>query len=130
MLAQAIDLVSAFQQRYADQDKVLKTYGTLCYQFPIMVMSSGLVQATAYYRAKQTRQPAYGLFLADIGHMLDGVLAPDAGDWVDQVRQVDAGTYMLATQQVLGACAFFKHLASSLLGVESPTESDEGDENE
>jgi CRISPR type III-B/RAMP module-associated protein Cmr5 len=145
MLRLAIDRVSTVQDR-----SFATTYGTRCFDFPIMVLSSGLAQTVAYYRAKakgetadlakpqadgttpsESKRKAYAVYL---DHMADVLVAsrlmvPKA-DVLTWVLAADVPTYMLATQRLVQAGVYFKHLATSLLGVDSTTEAAAEDDDD
>jgi len=127
-LLKAIELVSSVPTRSSEKTATQKMYGSLCYDFPIMVMASGLAQTTAYYEAKAQKLEAYRFFLEDMGKMLavDTELSPGK-DWIQFIRETDVRTYMLATERLIQAGVYFKHLASSILGVDSASEVEEGE---
>ncbi|MCP4128403.1 MAG: type III-B CRISPR module-associated protein Cmr5, partial [Gammaproteobacteria bacterium] len=48
----AYDQISQLRERVDDEKQ--KTYGSLCHQFPMLVLRSGLCQAVAFYTVKAT----------------------------------------------------------------------------
>ena len=129
-LSKAIELVSSVPTRSSEKTApaTAKMYGGLCYDFPIMVMASGLAQTTAYYEAKAQKFKAYQLFLDDMGTMLAAdIEVPTGKGWIQYIRETDVRTYMLATERLIQAGVYFKHLAASILGVDAPGEIEEGD---
>ena len=126
LLTQAITLITAV--RDASSKEVQASYGRLCYDFPVMVMTAGLAQSVAYYQSKATakdvshpsaQNQAYGLFLAHMAKV------SDHKDLYTYVHTAGLGDYMLTTQRLLDAGVFFKHLAASVLRVESGAEESE-----
>lgn len=87
-----------------------KTYGSLCHNFPIMVLTSGLCQAVAFSDAKSAKEKAHARILDDVS----AILQRDARD----VATVSADEYILMTRRVLDAWIYYKRFAVSVLGVE------------
>jgi len=126
MLGSAIGFVSQVKG-----EKYAKNYGHLCYDFPIMIMTSGLAQTLGYYESRAAKGgvpgAAYKTFLDHMTGMLDTCGIHPGADRLAWVRDARVDEYMLATQRLLEAAVPFKHLAASLLGVDAATEPDEGD---
>lgn len=106
-----------------EDDKVRKTYGSLCHSFPVMVRTAGLCQAVAFSQAKaeaddERIKKAHGLLLEHLGQLL-AKIDPSIlqNSLLDGIRNADATRYMLYTRRVLSAWIYFKRFAESILKV-------------
>ena len=97
---------------------IRKTYGALCHQIPILVLTNGLGLTAAFVEAKAASEEPYRL----IKEHLAGVLG--AGPNVNLSTHIKGRTseeYMLDTFTILDAWVYYKRFAVSLLGVEAGT---------
>ena len=92
-------------------------YRALALSFPIMVLQSGLAQATGFLRAKSSDNNEYQRYLSDLA----GVLGYDNGPALyDDVIASDLPTYQQLTRQALDASGWLKRYAQALLKEDAP----------
>ncbi|MBX2990247.1 MAG: type III-B CRISPR module-associated protein Cmr5 [Bacteroidetes bacterium] len=122
----ASELVLKVAQKYPQEDnKVRKTYGSLCHSFPVMVRTCGLCQAVAFSKAKAAGDDsriadAHRLLLEHLGELLHAVnSAISKDDVVSPIRSASATVYMLYTRQILTSWIYFKRFAESILKVQA-----------
>lgn len=107
------------------EEKIRKTYGSLCHSFPIMVRTCGLCQAVAFSKAKAAGDDnrvaeSHQLLLKHLGELLHAVDSSiNKDDLLDPIRKANATTYMLYTRQILSAWIYFKRFAESILNVQA-----------
>ena len=112
-------LVSEVAGKYPAGSQERKTYGGLCHNFPILVLTCGLCQAVAFSldkgAADSSRGKAHGVLLDHVA----AVLGCDRMNLVQRIRSADVAQYMMDTRRVLGAWSYFKRFAVSVLKVEN-----------
>ncbi len=92
-------------------------YRALALSFPIMVLQSGLAQATGFLQAKSSDNNEYQRYLSDLA----GVLGYDNGPALyDAVIASDLPTYQQLTRQALDASGWLKRYAQALLQEDAP----------
>lgn len=119
-------LISEVEKQYAmEDDKVRKTYGSLCHSFPVMVRTAGLCQAVAFSQAKaqaddERIKKAHTLLLQHVREVLSNI-EPSVGQngLLSAIRNANATTYMLYTRRLLAAWIYFKRFAESILKVKA-----------
>ncbi len=121
-LVLAEECVSEVEASYPDKEnKTRKTYGGLCHNFPVMVMTCGLCQAVAFSLSKakdNERGKAHTLLLEHVAKLM---LGKDAkiGDLSERIQTQDVMEYLLYTRRVLSAWIYFKRFAVSILDVDA-----------
>jgi CRISPR-associated protein Cmr5 len=106
-------------------DPHARKYGSLALNFPVMVLQSGLVQATGFLLAKG--KPEHSAFINDLADVLveTGTLSLNAPDghrgeaFHHQIVASDLPTYQHLTRWTLEASGWFKRYAQAILKAES-----------
>ena len=111
MAAKAIEII---QNKKTKDEIAIKEYKSRMNSFPVMVMQSGLAQASGFYLAKKSTHAEY---LSDIASVLQA-----AGEWSfqdksfhDKSIQCDAVTYRMLTRDTLAAAGWLKRYGAALL---------------
>lgn len=105
------------------EDKDIKAYGSLAHKLPILIRTSGLVQALAFIKARnKDNSPQYQL-LTDLEAVMQQV-GPLQGELCEQSREALFDDYIRLTEACMEALLWFKRFATSELGIE------QGDETE
>ena len=110
---------------------VKKTYGGLCHNFPVMMMTCGLCQAVAFSLSKakdnkSEREQAHTLLLEHVAKLIDA----KKETLLETIRSADTMTYLLYTRRVLSAWVYFKRFAVSILKVDAAdADREAGDES-
>lgn len=119
-------LISEVEKQYPDENnKIRKTYGSLCHSFPVMVRTAGLCQAVAFSQAKaqaddERIKKAHAILLQHVGKVLSTVEpSVDQNGLLSAVRNANATTYMLYTRRLLSTWIYFKRFAESILKVKA-----------
>lgn len=117
-------------------DKLGKTYGGLCHNFPVLIRTCGLCQAVAFSEAKAAGDDekviprAHKMLLKHLGEFLsENGFALQGRSALETIRTADAMTYMLMTRQILAAWIFFKRFAVSILQAESAQAAEETEDS-
>ena len=112
-------------------DEQKKLYGSICHQFPIMVLRSGLAQSVAFLwvkaksgedEAKKSEEPtknkkmAYKCFLQHLS-FITGHANEQPKDFQQRIHQMELDEYRRTTRTILSACIWYKRFAESLLNV-------------
>lgn len=126
-LKEAIDN-AANEEEKSKKEKLAKQYGSLCHNFPLMVLRSGLSQAVAFVWTKSNNQPdkAQTAFLKHIASLLD-IDEDDLSSFQREINGAELMDYQRHTRKVLAASIWYKRFAESLLGVKAE-DSKEGGE--
>ena len=113
------------------EDQGLATsYGVMAHKLPILIHTSGLVQALTFVGSRTTNSKAYTRLLNDLSRT---VLEISDGEEKPKERLLDAArgkpegslqAYIHLTRQVLAALLWYKRYAQSILQVE------QGDQDE
>lgn len=106
------------------EDKQKKLYGSICHQFPIMVLRSGLAQSVAFLwikaeskdEAGKPKKPAYAEFLNHLS-MLTGHKDEPANEFQQRIHGMELDEYRRTTRKILNASVWYKRFAESLLNV-------------
>lgn len=119
-------LVSEVDKKHPEkEDKVRKTYGSLCHSFPVMVRTCGLCQAVAFSKAKAEAdddriKKAHTYLLKHVGELLFTIdTSVTKNDPLEAIRNANSTKYMLYTRRVLSAWVYFKRFAESILKVKT-----------
>ena len=106
-----------------EKAKLAKQYGSLCHKFPLMVLRSGLAQATAFVwvKSKNNENSPYGVFLRDLSRLTNGSEGESASAFQQRINALDLAQYQRTTRQILAASIWYKRFAESLLGVAGDT---------
>ncbi|MEE9356402.1 MAG: type III-B CRISPR module-associated protein Cmr5 [Methylococcaceae bacterium] len=100
-----------------DDDKQKKLYGSICHDFPIMVLRAGLAQSVAFLWIKaESGKPAYEQFL----HHLSSITGHETESYCDfqqRIQQMELDEYRRTTRTILNAGIWYKRFAESLLNV-------------
>jgi len=101
----------------ADDKK--KTYGSLCHNFPIMVLRSGLSQAVAFIwvKSKNNADTPYGQFLKHLAELTGENSNPET--FQQNINSKELLEYQRLTRKILAASIWYKRFAVSILGVEA-----------
>lgn len=92
-------------------------YRALALSFPIMVLQSGLAQATGFLQAKSSGDNEYQLYLSDLA----GILGKSSGENLHQaVIDSSLPDYQQLTRQALDASGWLKRYAQALLKEDAP----------
>lgn len=92
-------------------------YRALALSFPIMVLQSGLAQATGFLQAKSCDNNEYQLYLSDLA----GILGKSSGENLHKaVIESDLPDYQQLTRQALDASGWLKRYAQALLQEDAP----------
>lgn len=109
-----------------------KIYGSLCHQFPLMVLRSGLSQAVAFVwvKSKGKNDTPYAQFLQHLS-ALTGEQNEASTDFQQRINKAELMEYQRLTRTILAASIWYKRFAESILGVkageEIPEEIDQDD---
>ncbi len=98
---------------------VQKSYGALCHQTPVFVLTHGLAITAAFVDAKAAGESGAGPYNLVQRHMI-GILGGNANDptiTAVLARQPSNGEYMLNTLTILDAWIYYKRFAVSVLDV-------------
>lgn len=110
----------AYQQISAlhfDNDKQKKLYGSICHQFPVMVLRSGLAQSVAFLWVRAANgKPAYEKFIQHLS-AITGLEGETQDDFQQRIQQMNLDEYRRTTRTILNACVWYKRFAESLLNV-------------
>ncbi len=111
-----------------DADKK-KTYGSLCHNFPLMVLRSGLSQAIAFIwvKSKGVESTPQGQFLKHLSHLTEGAHNESASQFQQRINQAELIEYQRLTRKILAASIWYKRFAESILGVKAGEETEEGE---
>lgn len=115
-LGRAIGHVRTVTQQHSE--RVQKLYGGLCHLVPALIYRNRLCQTIAYLEAKRgegDRGTAYGLILQHIADILELPVATLAS----QVAGGSSVQYLHRTARLLEAWAPYRHLAISMLNVQT-----------
>src|SRR5205823_6388186 len=121
-----VQAVKGEQRHYAQWHDYKEIYGGLCHKVPVLIMTNGLCQTVAFIEAKASgdgdkpRPRAY----QTLRRHLAGALGQEAGTLAAHVQGLPVGDYIRATRTVLGAWAYYKRFAESMLGVQPGMEAD------
>lgn len=93
-------------------------YGTLCHQFPVMVLQNGLMQGVGYLKGKgegENQSPEI-LLLTQIASLFNYT---DTESFHTELHNCDISKYQYYTRQVLEMAIWYKRYAESMLEVKS-----------
>ncbi len=94
-----------------------KKYGSLVLSAPTLIRTAGLLQAVAFYKAKN--DPHHRKFLENLQTELFELKVLQKGtDLHEHLMKCDLTEYMRLTHEVLGLCQWHKRFAQSVLKVE------------
>ncbi len=108
--------VQAYAKENSEKDS--KKYGTMALRLPILVHTSGLVQALAFLDMKAnsgTGKPPYQALLQDLSTI---VMEKREGTLLEASRTEGLQDYIFLTRRTLIALDWFKRFAQSILKVE------------
>ncbi len=97
-----------------------KKYGSMAHKLPVLIRTSGLVQALAFVEARG--DDTQRMLLTDIASAVE---LDDKDMLLRRSREDSLGEYMRLTQQVMGALLWYKRFAQSVLNVELGDEVDD-----
>lgn len=118
----AYQQVTEFKESHKEDKKAQSKYGTMAHKLPILVRTSGLVQAVAFV---QTRGNEYQKLL--LAHLAETLGYDGVGTFADDTRRDNLQDYMLLTRRVLAALLWYKRFAESVLDV-LPGDEDEAED--
>lgn len=96
-----------------------KLYGSICHQFPIMVLRSGLAQSVAFLWVKaESGKPAYEKFMQHLS-AITGFEGESRLMFQQRINNMDLNEYRRTTRTILNACVWYKRFAESLLNVQA-----------
>jgi len=93
---------------------VAKKYGALALNFPVMVLQSGLAQATGFVLAKKKDEQ-----LRYLDEIADVLGEGDGEAFHLKIISSDLGDYQHLTRRTLDAAGWFKRYAQGLLGAQT-----------
>ena len=105
-----------------------KSYGSLCHNFPVMVLRSGLSQAVAFVlvKSKENNDSPYGKFLSHLSTLTNGTNNETPQQFQERINALPLAEYQRLTRIILMGSIWYKRFAESLLGVEAGN--DEGED--
>lgn len=104
-----------YEQVMKIQEKAFATsYGSMAHTLPILIHTSGLIQALAFVNSRSAGDGPKQL-LEDLSKTVSG---QPASDFLKQTRDSDLREYMYLTERTLAALLWYKRYAQSILGVE------------
>lgn len=115
--------------------KDAKTYGSLCHNFPLMVLKSGLSQAIAFVwvKAKANEKTPQAQFLKHLAELIKFSPSDKPSQFQQHINELELMEYQRYTRKILAASIWYKRFAESILevkaGEEIPDDTDTG-ENE
>lgn len=103
-----------------------KQYGSLCHQFPLMVLRNGLAQAVAFVwvKSKNDESSPQGLFLQHLSQLTSGATGESPAAFQQRINALDLVQYQRITRKILAASIWYKRFAESLLGVSGDNNDD------
>jgi len=110
------------------EDKT-KVYGSLCHNFPLMILRSGLSQAVAFVLTKtklSESEPSkpHIFFLENLAELTEINLNLQANEkkvikFQEKINTLELNDYMRITRHILAASIWYKRFAESILGVKA-----------
>lgn len=102
-------------------DKKKKQYGSLCHNFPIMMLQNGLSQAVAFLwiKAADDENSPQGLFLKHLSAITSGSEGESPANFQQRINKAPLAQYQQLTRQILAASIWYKRFAESILGVKA-----------
>lgn len=101
-------------------DTDAKLYGSICHNFPIMVLRSGLAQAVAFLWIKASNdKAAYQVFLKHLSIISGGGEQESYSALQERIQQMQLAEYQRTTRIILNASIWYKRFAQSMLNVEA-----------
>lgn len=115
------------EKRQKKIKKLKKQYGSLCHNFPIMVLRSGLSQAVAFVwiKAKNDAGTPHGYFLKHLSALTDGSTNETPAAFQKRINEAELTEYQRLSRKVLAASIWYKRFAESLLEVKAGEDHDE-----
>lgn len=118
---------------FLDPDKK-KQYGSLCHNFPIMVLQNGLSQAVAFLwvkanSAKEPEKSPYSLFLQHLSAITSGQEGESPANFQQRINQAPLVKYQQLTRQILSASIWYKRFAESILDVKAGNQEESTDDH-
>lgn len=99
--------------RHDDTDRaLLKQYGAMAHQLPVLVRTAGLAQALTFLETRDGKAQKQLL-----EHLAEVTNSGTAAALLARARTADLPAYMRLTQQVLAALVWYKRFAQSVLEV-------------
>lgn len=114
--------VKAIAEKYANEEKSRRKYGSTAHKLPILIRTAGLAQALTFIETRGSstdKVNPYKDFLCD----LEQTVGKDS--LCKSVREADLQEYMLLTQQVLHALVWYKRFAQSILDIDASASMDD-----
>lgn len=113
-----------------DQKPAASRYGAMAHKLPLLIHTSGLIQALTFVDARHKEGSGPSRLLEDLSKTVLGkdgtkaqLLCAARGEGTGNLK-----TYIYLTRQVLSALLWYKRYAQSILGVEAGQDQDtEGD---
>ena len=118
------------------EKKEAKQYGSLCHNFPVMVLRSGLSQAIAFvlvkakpYEEEGKQSKPHKLFLENLADLsgLELEQGIKAVKFQEKINTLPLMEYMRVTRNILTASIWYKRFAESILGVKDGNDAVEED---
>lgn len=100
-----------------------KKYGSMAHKLPVLIRTSGLVQALAFVDARR-ESPQHTL----LDHIAQVAGFDKRSELLARSRTAELNEYMGLTQQVMGALLWYKRFAQSVLRVEQGAEEESSDD--
>jgi len=125
-------------EKTSDQEKLkkeAKTYGSLCHNFPLMVLKSGLSQAVAFVwvKSKGKEEKPQAQFLKHLAELVEFSPANNPSKFQIHINELQLIEYQRYTRKILAASIWYKRFAESILdvkaGEETPDDDKEAGEN-
>lgn len=113
-----------------ENEKKAKQYGSLCHNFPLMVLRSGLSQAVAFVwvKSKGKEDKPQAQFLKHLAELVEFSPANDPKEFQKYINELELITYQRHTRKILAASIWYKRFAESILDVKAGD--DDIDEND
>ena len=105
-------------------ERLKKEYGIWCQRLPILILRSGLSQATGFLwaKAEQNESKASGILLKHLAKHLNVPNAETPADFHRHINRSELQEYQRLTRLTLEASLWYKRYAESLFDVKSGEE--------
>ena len=107
-------------------EKSAKTYGSLCHNFPLMVLKSGLSQAVAFVwvkaQSKGKEKSPQAQFLRHLAELVKFSPSNNPSEFQNHINGLELMEYQRYTRKILAASIWYKRFAESILDVKAGEE--------
>jgi len=120
-MKKAIDDAETDSKEKQERKKAAKTYGSLCHNFPLMVLKSGLSQAVAFVwvKAKANQENPQAKFLEHLAELVEFTPADNHAEFQKHINELELMEYQRYTRKILAASIWYKRFAESILDVKA-----------